>query len=62
MSRIVYINKNNQILNPKKFKKLNGNKNLSKSQLRLLGLKKIKVTSEQANNGFIQTMVEGIKN
>ena len=42
MYKTVYINKDNQILNIKSFKRLNNNKNLSKSQLKLLGLKKLK--------------------
>ena len=51
MFKQVYINKHNQILNIKTFKRLNGGKALTKSQLRLLGLKKIKLTSEQTING-----------
>ena len=43
------------------FKRLNGGRALTKSQLRLLGLKKIKLTSEQATNGIIKTMCEGLK-
>jgi len=62
MFKTVYINKHNQILNPNHFKRINGGRALTKSQLKLLGLKKIKLTSDQANDGFIQTMVEGIKN
>ena len=61
MFKYVYINKHNQILNINNFKKLNGGRALTKSQLRLLGLKKIKLTSEQATNGIIKTMCEGIK-
>jgi len=49
MFKEVYINKHNQILNIKTFKKLNGGRALSKSQLKLLGLKKIKLTSERAS-------------
>ena len=45
---IVYINKNNQILNINSFKRLNGGRSLSQSQLKLLGLKKIKL--ERTNN------------
>tara|TARA_R100001082_G_C4288416_1_gene127077 strand:- start:29 stop:169 length:141 start_codon:yes stop_codon:yes gene_type:complete len=37
----VYVNKNNQILNVQSFKRLNNGRNLTKSQLKLLGLKKI---------------------
>ena len=36
--KLVYINEDNQILNPKSFSRLNGNRNLSKSQLKFLGL------------------------
>ena len=61
MFKYVYINKDNQILNINSFKRLNGGRALTKSQLRLLGLKKIKLTSEQATNGIIKTMCEGIK-
>ena len=49
MLKYVYINKDNQILNINGFKRLNGGRSLTKSQLRLLGLKKIKLTSEQAS-------------
>ena len=42
MSRkLMYINTDNQLLNPNSFKRLNKNKNLSKSQLKLLRLKRI---------------------
>ena len=61
MIKYVYINKDNQILNINGFKRLNGGRALTKSQLRLLGLKKIKLTSEQATNGIIKTMCEGLK-
>jgi len=61
MFKQVYINKHNQILNIKTFKRLNGGKALTKSQLRLLGLKKIKLSSEQATNGIIKTMCEGLE-
>ena len=61
MFKEVYINKYNQILNIKTFKRLNGGRALTKSQLRLLGLKKIKLSSEQATNGIIKTMCEGLK-
>jgi len=49
MFKYVYINKDNQILNINGFKRLNGGRALTKSQLRLLGLKKIKLTSERAS-------------
>ena len=49
MFKEVYINKHNQILNIKTFKRLNRGRALTKSQLRLLGLKKIKLTSERAS-------------
>jgi hypothetical protein len=62
MYKTVYINKDNQILNPKHFKKLNNNRYLNKSQLRLLGFKKIKLKSAQANEGFMKTMIEKFKN
>ena len=61
MFKYVYINKDNQILNINSFKRLNGGRALTKSQLRLLGLKKIKLTSAQADEGIIKTMCEGIK-
>lgn len=61
MFKYVYINKDNQILNINSFKRLNGGRALTKSQLKLLGLKKIKLTSAQANEGIIKTMCEGIK-
>ena len=61
MFKYVYINNDNQILNINSFKRLNGGRALTKSQLRLLGLKKIKLTSEQATNGIIKTMCEGLK-
>ena len=61
MFKYVYINKDNQILNINSFKRLNGGRALTKSQLKLLRLKKIKLTSEQATNGIIKTMCEGIK-
>ena len=48
------INKDNQILNINGFKKLNGGRSLTKSQMRLLRLRKIKLTSEQAKNEFVQ--------
>ena len=48
MFKEVYINKHNQILNIKTFKRLNGGRALTKSQLRLLGLKKIK-TNKRAS-------------
>ena len=42
MSRkLMYINTDNQLLNPNSFKRLNKNKNLSKSQLKILRLKRI---------------------
>jgi hypothetical protein len=43
---IAYINKDNQILNVNGFKRLNGGKSLTQSQLKLLGLKKIKVRKD----------------
>lgn len=61
MFKYVYINKDNQILNINSFKKLNGGRALTKSQLKLLRLKKIKLTSAQADEGIIKTMCEGIK-
>ena len=47
MFKYVYINKDNQILNINGFKRLNGGRSLTKSQLRLLGLRKIKLTSDR---------------
>ena len=61
MFKYVYINKDNQILNINSFKRLNGGRALTKSQLKLLRLKKIKLTSAQADEGIIKTMCEGIK-
>ena len=54
MFKKVYINKHNQMLNINGFKRLNGGRALTKSQLKLLGLKKIKLTSERAKNEFVQ--------
>jgi hypothetical protein len=54
MFKYVYINKDNQILNINGFKRLNGGRSLTKSQMRLLRLRKIKLTSEQAKNEFVQ--------
>ena len=39
--KLMYINLDNQLLNPNSFKRLNGNKNLSQSQLKLLKLKRV---------------------
>ena len=39
--KLMYINEDKQLLNPNSFKRLNKNKNLSKSQLKLLRLKRI---------------------
>ena len=39
--KLMYINSDNQLLNPNSFKRLNKNKNLSKSQLKLLRLERI---------------------
>ena len=50
MFKYVYINKDNQILNINSFKRLNGGRSLTKSQMRLLRLRKIKLTSEQATS------------
>jgi len=61
MFKYVYINKDNQILNINSFKRLNGGRALTKSQLKLLRLKKIKLPSAQADEGIIKTMCEGIK-
>ncbi len=47
---IAYINKNNQILNVNSFKRLNGGRSLSQSQLKLLGLKKIKIRKDNKWN------------
>ena len=47
MSKYVYINRDNQILNINSFKRLNGGRSLTKSQLRLLRLRKIKLTSDR---------------
>ena len=38
---LMYINRDNQLLNPNSFKRLNNNKNLSQSQLKLLRLKRV---------------------
>ena len=52
MFKKVYINKHNQILNINGFKRLNGGRSLTKSQMKLLRLRlrKIKLTSEQATS------------
>ncbi len=47
MFKYVYINRDNQILNINSFKRLNGGRLLTKSQLRLLRLRKIKLTSDR---------------
>ena len=47
MFKYVYINRDNQILNINSFKRLNGGRSLTKSQLRLLRLRKIKLTSDR---------------
>ena len=39
--KLMYINRDNQLLNPNSFKRLNKNKNLSQSQLKLLRLKRV---------------------
>ena len=39
--KLMYLNLDNQLLNPNSFKRLNKNKNLSKSQLKLLRLERI---------------------
>tara|TARA_R100001440_G_scaffold27883_1_gene45437 strand:- start:351 stop:491 length:141 start_codon:yes stop_codon:yes gene_type:complete len=39
--KLMYINEDKQLLNPNNFKRFNKNKNLSKSQLKLLRLKRI---------------------
>ncbi len=39
--KLMYINLDNQLLNPNGFKRLNNNKNLSQSQLKLLRLKRV---------------------
>ena len=51
MSRkLMYINRDNQLLNPNSFKRLNKNKNLSKSQLKLLRLERIFIKESELNN------------
>ena len=47
MFKYVYINRDNQILNINSFKRLNGGRSLTKSQLRLLRLRKIKLTRDR---------------
>ena len=56
---IVYINKDGVKLNPKSFKRLNGGRNLTISQLNLLGLKKIKI--KKRVNNELQTAKKTIK-
>ena len=51
MFKFVYINRDNQILNINSFKRLNGGRSLTKSQLRLLRLRKIKLTSDRQATG-----------
>ncbi len=41
---LMYRNKDNQLLNPNSFKRLNGNKNLTQSQLKLLRMKREFIT------------------
>jgi len=48
---IVYQNKDGEYLNPRGFKKYNGGKSLSRSQLALLGLKKVRVQEITLSNG-----------
>ena len=52
----VYTNGRGEIFRIAQFTKLNGGKKLSKSQMRLLGLKKIKLNRAQATNGIIKTI------
>jgi len=52
----VYTNGGGEIFRIAQFTRLNGGKKLSKSQLGLLGLKKIKLTRAQATNGIIKTI------
>ena len=40
---IAYINEDNEIMSVNSFKRVNGGRNLSQSQLKLLGLKKIRI-------------------
>lgn len=52
----VYTNGGGEIFRIAQFTRLNGGKKLSKNQLGLLGLKKIKLTRAQATNGIIKTI------
>lgn len=48
---IVYQNKDGEYLKPGGFTRLNGGKRLSRSQLALLGLKKVRVQEVTLSNG-----------
>jgi hypothetical protein len=47
---IIYQNKDGYIINIESFKRLNNGKSLSKSQIGLLGLKKIKIKEGKKTN------------
>jgi hypothetical protein len=57
---LMYLNKNNELLKPNNFKRLNGNKNLSKSQLNLLGLKKVSINSNDFR-GFVRKIIKDME-
>ena len=59
MFKYVYINKDNQILNINGFKRLNGGRSLTKSQMRLLRLRKIKLTSDKLKRQAQATSEKG---
>ena len=59
MFKYVYINKDNQILNINSFKRLNGGRALTKSQMRLLRLRKIKLTSDKLKRQAQATSEKG---
>jgi|TARA_S200002703_G_scaffold96547_1_gene83404 hypothetical protein len=48
---IAYINEDNEIISVNSFKRVNGGRNLSQSQLKLLGLKKIRIKKNSNEKG-----------
>jgi len=48
---IAYINEDNEIISVNSFKRLNGGRNLSQSQLKRLGLKKISIKKNSNEKG-----------
>ena len=52
--KLMYLNLDNQLLNPNSFKRLNKNKNLSKSQLKLLRLERIFIKQWKKLNQIVK--------